>query len=159
MKLIELRDYIQSLATNLGHDFVFGNSQRILNRQSSTINYPVVWLEVPIVDRVANGSVKRRYRTAIVVFGQCAVDDWDAQDQTLNDTLEITENILLQMEADSENRLMQDGALHETQPPFEFSRENVGSDEIEQWSADNDWGWRTPFYMDVPICQHIDCCP
>lgn len=148
MTLAEYKKFFTDLAASLGLDCVYGNSRRILNRQSSQLNYPCLWLEIPMKEYVRQGALKKKYLGAFTILEQNDVDDEAQQDEHLNGTAELTDRVLLRMEAAAEAGV------------FEFRMDgNAQSDSIEHWSADNGWGWRTSFSILAGMCQHIDCCP
>jgi hypothetical protein len=126
-------------------DFVMGGSERILNRENSIINYPVVWLEIPDISWINDGGLKRRYSGAFVVLMSAPQDDWTREDADLDTTLTITNKILARMQYDA-----QDEGL------FEFDIEGATTNHKGKWSGDNDWGWRTEFELIGDACECID---
>lgn len=148
MTLNEYKQFFADLGASLGLDVVYGNSRRILNRQSSELTYPCLWIEVPMKSYVRQGALKKRYSGAFVILETNDWDDETQQDDDLNDTAELTDKVLLRMEAAAEANV------------FEFEmHNNAQSDHLEYWSADSDWGWRTTFSLLAAMCQHVDCCP
>lgn len=144
----QLKTYFADIAADLGCDFVYGNSERILNRQSSSLVYPVLWLEIPDISLKRTGSLTRIFQSAFLCLTDRAVDDFDGQDAALDEMHTLTEQILQRMQADSE-----------AQPvPFIFDMSSARSEYKGKWSADDDWGWRTEFEMEGAACESEDCC-
>ena len=129
----ELKAYFANVAEQLGISFEYGNSQRILNRQSANLTYPLLWLEKPQVRRQQSGAYKLSLRTAFVVLISVRPDDYEAADAAQDLSFEITEKVMF--------RLENDAAL--APPIFEFDRERSSSECLEFWSGDSDTGWRT----------------
>lgn len=144
----ELKAYFAALATDLGCSFEYGNSERILNRQLSQMQYPLLWLEVPEIRLIREGGLKRRFTTAFLFLSNADIDDYAGQDTALDDMYALTEQALQRLQADSD--------AHPT--PFEFDMENAASEYKGKWSADDDWGWRTEFVLVGAACETEDCC-
>lgn len=138
----DIRLLFSGLATAMGMSFQYGSSERILNRQSSDLNYPVLWLEKPTVQRIRSGGYKQRFDCAFVVLIACQPDDYTAIDQAQDESFMLTERIL--------NRL---GYGAEELNLYEFDREGAQSESLEGWSADADTGWRT----EVSITAGVHC--
>lgn len=144
----ELKAYFADIAADLGCSFVYGNSERILNRQLSNLTYPVLWLEVPAIRLKRDGTLQREFQTAFLCLSDTPPGDFEAQDTALDAMHTLTEQVLQRMQADSE-----------TQPvPFLFDMANANSEYKGQWSADDDWGWRTEFDLTGAACESEDCC-
>jgi hypothetical protein len=144
----DLKTYFATLAATVGCSFVYGNSERILNRQLSNLVYPVLWLETPEVTRSRNGVLSRQFSAAFLCLSDKPVDDYTGQDAAMDAMFEKTELILQTMQADSE--------AHPS--PFVFDMANARSEEKLKWSADDDWGWRTEFELIGAACETADCC-
>jgi hypothetical protein len=144
-----LKSYFESIATDLGCSFVFGNSERILNRQQSGLQYPVLWLEIPEIRLFRNGTLQREFRSAFLCLTDRPADDFDGQDTALDEMHTLTEQVLQKMQADSED-------IDPT--PFLFDMANAFSEYKGKWSADDDWGWRTEFELIGAACESEDCC-
>jgi len=124
------------------NSFQVGNSERILNRQRSDIDYPILWLEVPDVSIFQLGGYKARYSSRLLVLKDSAADDWDGEDASLNICLKIMFEILTKMEEDAD-----DGE-------FEFVMSDASIQPKTKWSADDDHGWA----LDFSIVGQIDQC-
>lgn len=145
----DLKDYFQGIATALGCDFAYGNSEKILNRQSSNLRYPVLWLEIPEIRLQRDGGLKREFASAFLILSDAPVDDFDAQDTRLDETFLLTEQVL---------QMLQSGSEDEYPAPYDFDMENSKSEHKPKWSADDDWGWRTEFTLMGAACEDLDCC-
>lgn len=144
----DIRDYFKAIATGLGLSFEYGASERILNRQSSNLNYPVLWLEKPTMRRMRSGGYKVTFDSAFVVLIGCSPDDYEQIDRAQDTAWQFTEKILQKITADADG------------PPslFEFDTATCESDVVETWSADCDTGWRTEFRIIGAGCEWEDCC-
>lgn len=141
----DVRDYFEAIATDLGLSFQYGSSERILNRQSSNLLYPCLWLEKPDISHFRSGGLKRVFESAYVVLISCAPDDYEAIDTAQNESDILTEKILNRLEADAD-----------APAQFEFDRKECSSDVIESWSADADTGWRTEFRLTLGVLCETD---
>lgn len=144
----ELKAYFADIASDLGASFVYGNSERILNRQSSNLIYPVIWLEVPEITMLRNGTLQRQFGSAFLCLSDAPADDFDGQDSALDAMHTLTEQVLQRMLADSESQPV----------PFVFDIAGARSEYKGKWSADDDWGWRTEFDLVGAACENVDCC-
>lgn len=135
------------MATTLGCSFEMGNSERILNRQSSQLQYPLLWLEYPEVGRQRNGQLMREWHGAFLFLTDKSPDDYAGQNSALDEMLTLTEQALGLMQTDAEA----------TPPTFLFNQDEAESQYKGKWSADDDWGWRTEFTLKTPICECEDC--
>lgn len=145
----DLRDYFQALATALGCSFAYGNSERILNRQHSQLQYPVLWLEVPDIQMIRDGGLKRRFFAAFTFLSNADWDDEDGQNARLDEMYLLTEQALQTLQA---------SATDNFPPQFEFDMAMSRSEYKPKWSADDDWGWRTEFELLGAACESPDCC-
>lgn len=144
----ELKAYFADIAADLGCSFVYGNSERILNRQSSDLVYPVLWLEIPEISLRRSGTLHREFQSAFLCLTDRAADDFEGQDTALDEMHTLTEQVLQRMQADSEA----------TPVPFLFDMAGARSEYKGKWSADDDWGWRTEFELTGAACESEDCC-
>lgn len=144
----ELKAYFKQVAADLGLTFEYGSTERILNRQSSNLIYPLLWLEAPDMEIFRSGGLKKRFSTAFVILSNVNPDDYEGQDNIVDICANLVIQVLQRMQKDAdENRL------------FEFDMGRTFSQQKQWWSADNDWGWRTEFDLVVGQCEKIDCCP
>lgn len=143
-----LKAYFAALASELGCSFVFGNSERILNRQQSDLQYPVLWLEIPEMRLIRNGTLQREFHSAFLCLTDRPADDFEGQDAALDEMHTLTEQVLQRMQADSESHPI----------PFLFDMHNAMSEYKGKWSADDDWGWRTEFELIGAACETEACC-
>lgn len=144
----DLRAYFETIATGLGLSFVYGASERILNRQSSNLQYPVLWLEKPTLRHFRSGGYKTIFESAFIVLIGCQPDDYDQIDAAQDTAWKWTNKVLQRLTAGAD-------ALP---AEFEFDPGNTSSDVIEAWSADCDTGWRTEFQLIGEGCEFDDCC-
>lgn len=130
-------DYFRNLAKNHTDikDFVVGGSERILNRQNSEIEYPILWLEIPDINPKGSESLKLNFDSAFLVLKNAAIDDWDQEEADLHETLIIVVDILTRMVEDDDESIIE----------FDIDTANI------EWkgkqTGDNDWGWRVPFRL------------
>lgn len=144
----DLKAYFATIADDLGCSFEYGNSERILNRQLSELQYPVLWLEIPDISLQRNGTLQRQFQSAFLCLSDAPADDYTGQDAALDAMHALTEQVLQRLQADSE-----------TQPtPFLFDMATARSEYKGKWSADDDWGWRTEFDLIGAACEDPDCC-
>lgn len=148
LTLSDLKSYFSSVASDLGCSFEFGNSERILNRQLSNLVYPVLWLEVPDIRMLRDGTLHRQFQAAFLCLSDVPADDFDGQDEALDAMYTLTEQVLQRMQADSESQPV----------PFIFDIAGARSEYKGMWSADDDWGWRTEFDLVGAACDNADCC-
>lgn len=144
----ELKAYFAAIAADLGCTFVYGNSERILNRQSTGMIYPCLWLEIPEMRLVRNGSLQRVFSTAFLCLTDSPADDFDGQDNALDSMHALTEQVLQRLQSDSEASPV----------PFLFDMAGAASEYKGKWSADDDWGWRTEIEITGGACESEDCC-
>lgn len=144
----ELKAYFADIAADLNVSFVYGNSERILNRQLSSLTYPVLWLEIPEMRLTRSGTLQREFASAFLCLTDRASDDFDGQDTALDEMHTLTEQVLQRMQADSEASPV----------PFVFDMAGARSEYKGKWSADDDWGWRTEFELIGAACETADCC-
>jgi len=138
--------YFQSIADNLNgvNSFVVGNSERILSRQNTEIDYDCLWLEIPDVRLVEVGSYKRKYIGAFLLLSNAPPDDWLAEDEDLNRLLPLTEQVIGKMIEDSEEGL------------FEFNPDDLMIEWKGKLTGDSDWGWRVEFEITTGACICVE---
>lgn len=144
----DLRTYFAEIAADLGMAFEYGNSERILNRQNSNLQYPLLWLEIPEIRLRRDGILHRVFATAFLCLTDRAADDYDGHDTALDEMFVRTEQVLQRLQADSETLPV----------PFIFDMAGAASEYKGKWSADDDWGWRTEFELTGAACENEDCC-
>ena len=84
---IQFKDYFKGFKDTLGiKDFVFGDSNRILNAQNSVLDYPVFWLHTPDIKPYESGGRKNRFTSDFLILKAAAVDDYDQQESNFNDS-------------------------------------------------------------------------
>jgi hypothetical protein len=145
----DLKNYFQAMATALGCSFEYGASERILNRQHSQLIYPVLWLEVPEIQPIRSGGLKRRFYSAFTFLSNADWDDVAGQNARLDEMFLLTEQALQTMQA---------SATDNYPPQFDFDIESSRSEYKQKWSADDDWGWRTEFELLGAMCEDPECC-
>lgn len=127
-------NYFRTLVENynpVSLDFIVGNSERILNRQQTEINYPAFWLEVP--DLRPGGEHEATFSGAFLILQNAELDDWSAEDAALQETLVIVFDFLSRM-ADAAG----EGTI-------EYDQNKTDILHKPRQTADNDWGWRVEF--------------
>jgi hypothetical protein len=132
-------DYFRSLATSHTeiNDFVYGGSERILNRERIDLDYPVLWLELPdIVPFSGESDLRLRFVTGLMVL-QATPQDFEQEDDAMNKTYQIALGILQKLMTDAEAGLFDfdvRSAVLQPRPPF---------------SGDNDHGWHIEFDLSI----------
>lgn len=139
--------YFSGLATS--HitlvDMVYGGSSRILNRELSTADYPLLWLEVPDATiEMTNDDWFLNFRGAFLCLAQAAEDDWATEDTNMNSMLLVVKDILTKLYEDAEDGL------------FEFDIQQAVILPKPKLSADNDHGWRVEVDIRVPISNCVN---
>jgi hypothetical protein len=140
----EYVDYFRTLAAAHSKlkQFVVGGSERILNRNRTTIEYPILWLEVPEVSMSRGGSETEYsaiFSGAFLVLENAQPDNWEREDADLNNTLNICMQILARMESDADA------------DEWSISLDNINIEHKGRWGDDNDWGWRVNFEISMPV--------
>ena len=153
--LAELQYYLR----NLGQlhpdiqDVIVGDSEQILSLDRSNLTYPVLWIETPTIDWDFGDNPHRYYNLAFVVLINTPADTWQHQQNILNRTAIITEQLLARLWSDAHANLIQ------------LKRTTAKSEPILGYGVDNDYGWRTTLrpraYMDscAKTCLWPDVCP
>jgi hypothetical protein len=131
----DMQGLFKGQASSLGISFEYGSSERILNRQSSALEYPLLWVEKPTIRRLRSGGYKRSLAGGFTILIACQPDDYDAINRAQDDADLLTEKVLNRLEWAAEQGL------------FEFDRADCESDFLENWSADADTGLRTEFQL------------
>ncbi|RTL04786.1 hypothetical protein EKK58_09710 [Candidatus Dependentiae bacterium] len=144
----DLKSYFEQLASTLGVSFVYGPSEKILNPELSGLQYPVIWLEVPMVARRRNGTLHTHFKSAFLCLSDKPVGDANGDITAMDEMYELTVQVLQKMQEDSEA----------VPVPFLFDQDGAESEYIGPWSADADWGWRTEFELTGGACENADCC-
>lgn len=133
--LNDYKNYFKSLAAANGLDFVYGGSERILNRQNMDITYPCLWVGVPEIRRTSSGGAKKIFDGWFIVLTDAPADDIAAQDDGLDAMEALTETLLGKMTDDHFARV------------FEFDPDEAVSFFRGRQTADDAWGWFTEFKL------------
>ena len=142
----QFKDYFATMVGTHGIAFfVFGDSTRILNAQSSIAEYPVLWLHTPDIKPFHSGGRQNRFTSDFLILKDSSVDDWTLQEQNFHDCLEIVWKVLRQMEKDSDNGR------------FDFDIDHVDIQPKMYATADNLNGWFVTFSIATTGCD-ADCC-
>ena len=142
----QFKDYFANLVGKYGLKFfVFGDSSRIMNAQSSIAEYPVLWLHTPDIKPFHSGGRQNRFTSDFLVLKDSSIDDWDQQEQNFDDCLEIVWAILRGMERDSDSGV------------FDFDIDHIDIQPKMYSTADNLKGWFVTFSISTPGCDN-DCC-
>lgn len=138
--------YFETISENLIgiNSFVVGNSERILSRQNSELDYDCLWLEIPDFGLAEKGSWKGSFRSAFLLLSNAPADDWDAEDEDLDRLLPLVQQVIGKMIEDSEDGL------------FEFNPDEILIEWKGKLTGDNDWGWRVEFELTTGACICVD---
>ncbi|MEL6140044.1 MAG: hypothetical protein AAFU67_00330 [Bacteroidota bacterium] len=129
----EFNNYFRTLATeHVGiNDFVQGLSERPLNRETSRINYPIVWLQYPDVVSIGQGeNLRFKYEFDLYFLSNAPIDDWDREEENMSLLEGIAKDFLARLHYDARQR------------EFEFNYTKPVLFAVTAWSADNLHGWR-----------------
>ncbi|MEL6142072.1 MAG: hypothetical protein AAFU67_10680 [Bacteroidota bacterium] len=149
---------IQSLAEhdhyfrNLGNihpaikDVVIGDSERILSHDRSKLNYPTLWVETPNVKWRLKSPDHAYLSGFFVVLINTQVDNEQRERYVLDQSLNITNDIIATLRDDAYNDLINADA------------DSFSSKPILGYGTDNDFGWRTSYMIGFPIGQCPDYC-
>jgi hypothetical protein len=144
--------YFRELAqqsTQLAGSFYVGDSWRIISAQRSTITYPALWLEYPIItdDLDADGdTLRKEISFALSITGGQPTDDWEAQDARLDQCREILGKLIARLKRDS------DANLFDLVLPMQ-------AEPLATVMADDQYGWRTEGRLTVRSwteCYHAE---
>lgn len=145
-------NYFRQLAqqsTQLGGSFYVGDSWRIIAAQRSTITYPALWLEYPIItdDLDADGdTLRKEISFAFSITGGQPTDDWAAQEARLDECREILGKLIARLKRDS------DANLFDLVLPIQ-------AEPLATVMADDQYGWRTEGKLTVRSwteCYHAE---
>lgn len=145
-------NYFRQLAQQsiqLGGSFYVGDSWRIIAAQRSTITYPALWLEHPIItdDLASDGdTLRKKISFALSITGGQPTDDWSAQEARLNECREIMGKLVARLKKDS------DANLFDLVFPMQ-------AEPLATILADDQYGWRIEGEMDVlqwTECYHAE---
>lgn len=132
-------NYFQNLvAAHVGLvDFVYGGSQRILSRESSDLNYPCLWLEVPdVVPFSGDSDLRLRFSGGLMIM-ESTPQDFEQEDDAMNSTYAIAISIIQRLMDDAEQGL------------FDFNPRNAVLQPKVPFSGDNDHGWHIDFDISI----------
>ena len=126
-------------------DFQFGGYERILARHRTITEYPILFLEIPSSGGYDIDQGLHQLRGAFTILMKAPSDDWEGEDQDLDTTLRIGNNILNII-----NNMSNQG-----ETVFDITK--VTAEPIIKWTADNDWGYRFQITISVPFtCSATD---
>jgi hypothetical protein len=134
-------------------DFVYGDSERILSMDRSTLKYPVLWLETPRSNWKLKEPAQASFTGAFVVLINTPIDDDQREEYVIDYAWQITRDLI--------NMIREDARL-------DFIEAVIGSfssDPILGYGTDNDFGWRTNYQLETPIgncpavCTPPNACP
>lgn len=141
----QYKAYFAALAAAKGLSFVYGGSERIINRQAMDIQYPCLWLGIPEIRRKREGGLKKIFDGWFIILTDAATDDYAEQDNNLDEMEKKTEELIAQMSDDAL-------ALQ-----FEFDAEDAVSHYRARQTADDAWGWFTEFQLTGLHKQNSTC--
>lgn len=140
-------DFSKNFADNHSEicDFVYGKSRKILSKQRSEIEYPVLWLDIPDVDVDLNDEDCTIFRGSFIALTNVSNDD-DCHEQEQE---ELTFKIMLQLVTRIIN-------MHKT-GQIQLLNKNLTLEPCSSWSTDDDTGWRVDFAIKgEPLCFDDD---
>lgn len=151
----ELTEYFRRIAEDHPdiNYFIVGDDDKILSKDRSLLDYPVLWLEKPDVNWSMINDLSRTYTVSFVLLENAAIDDWAKEDDIYNKLLNITGQILQWMQEDSQSDLIK----------IDFR--SITSNPINTYGHDNDNGWRTTIKIIgkegqcAPACKRQNICP
>jgi len=144
----EYKDWWAATAAALDLDFIYGGSDRVLNRQNMDLKYPCIWVGVPEIRRSRqSGELKKVFDGWFIVLQDAPIDDNTAQDTALNDTDALTEQVL--------TRLYNAAMAGQ----FEYEPEESVSYFKAKQTADDGWGWFTEFKITGGLTVEYTDCP
>lgn len=138
--------YFQNLASSHVdiNDFVHGPSRRILEKNRSSLNYPVLWLETPGVDFWDNGAnwMDGTRSSAFLILKHADPNDFDAQDTVYAETEEMALQVLAKMIKDHKAKT------------FRFDLNSCSMRAVSTLHVNTEFGWRVEFDLEntVKIC-------
>jgi hypothetical protein len=142
----DFKAYFSAFKGALGiKDFVFGDSNRILNALNSSIDYPVLWLHTPDIKPFESGGRKNRFTSDFLILKNAAADDYEQQETNFSDCLEIVWKVLRRMERDAESGV------------FDFDIDSADIQPKSALSSDNMNGWFVTFSLSTPGCGDMCC--
>lgn len=125
-------------------DFVVGGSDRILSRETSIIDYPVLWMTYPEISAQPGGEDMRwQYNIQLWVLTNAPADDWEQEDANLDAMLTICQRIVRTLYADATERNL-----------FEFNPTTISLLPKPKFSGDNDQGW----VLEFDLLTHANLC-
>lgn len=126
-------EYFRQLAESIPgiNDFVFGDSDMILGKDRSDLNYPVLWLESPEVDWQFSADLKEDFDTVFLILENVPNDEWGKRSQVTDYTLELTKYALVKIYEDHRANII------------EVDLGRVKSFLIDSIGNNGDRGWRT----------------
>lgn len=151
MTLLALQEYWRDMAAAHPElaDFVVGDSEAILSRDRSSLQYPCLWLETPEVSwRTEQGRAVRTYALAWAVLWNRRIEDPAAEQWVLDKTLEITGELLARLADDIEEVRL---------PGVTWPQHAADTMPIQGYGVDNDHGWRTTLRLDAPATPCPPC--
>jgi hypothetical protein len=125
--------------------FYLGDSERIISKQRSEIEYPCLWLESPSIPfrDAKSDNPQADFIAAFSILSNVATDDEAAQDQAMQD------NFLIAIEVIS--RMIRDRRGRSDDPMFNLDINSIHMDPINSMMVDNDYGYRVEFKLNNNI--------
>lgn len=146
--LNQYTEWWEATAAALNLDFVYGGHDRVLNRQNMDLRYPCLWVGIPEIRRSRqNGALQKVFDGWFIVLQDAPTDDNSEQNAALNDTDDITEQVLARLY----------NAAMEGQ--FQYEPEESISHYKAKQTADDAWGWFTEFKITGGLTVEYLACP
>jgi hypothetical protein len=141
---LALKEYLKTFKNRIGiKDVAYGDYDRILTAQkSTTLKYPLLWVERPTFQYIENGGRKKQYNLALVIVKNAGNQvNFEQEDILIAECEAIMEDIL---------SILEDEASEDT---FEFDKTTVNVESFERTSGDMWVGCRA----EIQLIGGIDC--
>lgn len=124
----KLKAYFRQLATEHVDivEFVYGSSERVLSRQTSKVNYPLLWMAIP--DKIKLPDRRQQISTSLWILDNSR-QDFDEEERAMDKMEAIADDIFERLMYDADYGL------------FDFGKSQTVFQPKPRFSADNDWGW------------------
>jgi len=151
----DIEAYFERLADNHPDimDFVVGDSEHILSRDRSSLEYPCLWLESPNVNWDFGTKRSMDYEFSISILENVPDDAWRREQYLKHKLLLITGHILHQINQDAEAGII----LLTGKRAKSMFLPRMGNDNSILWRTD--LVFSTPLSWCAPTCKLPDACP
>jgi len=146
LTIADLRAYFEALGA--AHpdivQVIWGDADRITNKQRSTVRYPLLFVESPDVRfNTQTGRLRPQYSTQITVMDMPDTEAYAEIDARQDKTSRILMELLATIANDADRG------------KFDMNPSKLNAEFLGQWSGDKDVGWRTP----ITIGSVKNVCP